>query len=102
MDKPTLNRIFTLHFVFPFLILGIIVLHFINLHNKGSSNPVGIGVKHRKITFYPYFTSKDIIGFLFLFIILVFLIYYLPLLLLDPDNFMLANSIRTPKHIQPE
>ena len=102
VGQPTLNRFFSLHFILPFLIGGLRLLHLVFLHEKGSSNPLGDLNHLNKIPFHPYFSWKDIVGFLFVFIILALLGFFFPTLLGDPENYNHASSIVTPVHIQPE
>jgi len=102
VNNPTLNRFFCFHFFLPFVIAGIVLLHLLLLHKEGSSAPISdsTGVDH--IAFYPYFFVKDLFAFVcFLFIFAVFVLYY-PNMLGDPNNYILADSIHTPKHIVPE
>merc|ERR1711981_1465747 len=92
VDNPTLNRFFALHFLLPFLLVGIIVVHVIALHRHGSNNPTGIDLnKEDNIPFHPYYTSKDIFGLaIFLVIFMVFLFFY-PNFFGEPDNYIPAN-----------
>jgi len=102
VDNPTLTRFFGLHFILPFVILRLTILHLLFLHQTGSNNPLGLNSNISKISFHPYFSYKDLIGFTLLIIILIILIFYFPYLLRDPDNFIPANPLVTPIHIQPE
>lgn len=102
VSTPTLARFFGLHFLLPFLILGISMVHLLFLHQTGSTNPLGINSNKYKLRFHPYFTIKDTLGFIILFLILLILLIYFPYILNDPDNFNPANPIITPIHIQPE
>uniref|UniRef100_A0AAU6PC23 Cytochrome b n=1 Tax=Laticorona longa TaxID=3133674 RepID=A0AAU6PC23_9HEMI len=102
VDNPTLSRFFSLHFLFPFLILMFTVIHLFFLHMTGSNNPIGVNSMFDKIPFHPYFSIKDIFGFC---LVLVFFFYFnlhFPFFLSDPDNFIPANPMVTPVHIQPE
>lgn len=102
INNATLTRFFSIHFILPFIILIIIFIHLIFLHITGSNNPLGINSNFDKITFSPYFIIKDLIGlilFLWIFCILTLLF---PYLLNDHNNFIIANPIITPNHIQPE
>lgn len=102
VGQATLNRFFTLHFLMPFGIVGGVLLHLIFLHHKGSNNPLG-NLRHgRKVPFHPYFTIKDLVGFIGVFFILLVLSFFAPTALIDPDNFIVANPMVTPTHIQPE
>nr|WIG49077.1 cytochrome b [Runcina aurata] len=102
VGQPTLNRFFSLHFLLPFVILGLSGLHIFFLHEKGSSNPLGSLNQINKVYFHPYFSWKDLVGFIFLLMMIVLLGIFYPTLLGDPDNFILANPMVTPVHIQPE
>ena len=102
VDAPTLRRFFALHFLIPFIIIFLVIIHLIFLHEKGSSNPLGLKSSFYMVKFHPYFSVKDLLGFLIYFTILSYFIFWNPWLINDPDNFILANSIVTPKHIQPE
>lgn len=102
VDNATLTRFFTFHFILPFVILACVVIHLLFLHQTGSSNPLGLNINQDKLSFHPYFTFKDIVGFLFLIIFLVLISLIRPYILGDPDNFIPANPLVTPVHIQPE
>lgn len=102
VDNATLTRFYTFHFILPFIILIITIIHLLFLHITGSNNPLGINRNLDKIPFHPYFTFKDLIGFILLIIILITLSLTNPYLLGDPDNFIPANPLVTPVHIQPE
>ncbi len=102
VSNATLNRFFVFHFICPFIVLAIVILHLFFLHIKGSRNPLGISRKSFKIPFTPFFILKDIIGFIFFFFLLFSIIIFFPYFLGDPDNFSIANPIVTPPHIKPE
>nr|AWV84054.1 cytochrome b [Tettigades lacertosa] len=102
VDNATLTRFYSLHFIMPFIILALSMVHLIFLHQKGSNNPIGLSSSVDKISFHPYFSIKDILGFLLVLILFVVFSLLNPYLLSDPDNFIPANSMVTPKHIQPE
>ena len=102
VDNATLNRFFTFHFLIPFLIAAVILIHLLFLHQTGSRNPIGIKRNAEKIPFHPYFTIKDLLGFTVILIILILLTLLAPNLLGDPENFNPANPLVTPVHIQPE
>ena len=102
VGNATLTRFFTLHFLLPFVIAAVTIIHILFLHQTGSNNPLGLKREAYKIPFHPYFTFKDITGFLVITIILVILTLLNPYLLGDPDNFIPANPLVTPAHIQPE
>nr|NP_990975.1 cytochrome b [Pterothrissus gissu]BAD12311.1 cytochrome b [Pterothrissus gissu] len=102
VDNATLTRFFAFHFLFPFVILGATVLHLLFLHETGSNNPAGINSDADKISFHPYFSYKDLLGFVALLIALTSIALFTPNLLGDPDNFIPANPLVTPPHIKPE
>nr|UGS80332.1 cytochrome b [Hemicaecilius mockfordi] len=102
VDNPTLTRFFTFHFLFPFIILALVMVHLLFLHQSGSSNPLGLSLNIDKMSFHPYFSFKDLIGFLALAFILSMTVLISPYFLGDPDNFIPANPLVTPIHIQPE
>nr|AMP43818.1 cytochrome b [Suragina sp. KW-2016] len=102
VDNATLTRFFTFHFIFPFIVAAMTVIHLMFLHQTGSNNPLGINSNIDKIPFHPYFTYKDIVGFMFMLMSLTLLTLINPYLLGDPDNFIPANPLVTPVHIQPE
>lgn len=102
VDNATLTRFFTFHFIFPFIVLALTLIHLLFLHQTGSNNPTGLNSNSDKIPFHPYFTYKDIVGFLVIIIFLTLLTLINPYLLGDPDNFIPANPLVTPAHIQPE
>nr|YP_009987542.1 cytochrome b [Epeurysa nawaii]QBZ38002.1 cytochrome b [Epeurysa nawaii]QBZ38015.1 cytochrome b [Epeurysa nawaii] len=102
VDNPTLNRFFSLHFMLPFILTVFILMHLIFLHENGSSNPLGLKNKIDKISFHPYFSVKDIYGFVMTLFIFSIILFKTPFLFNDPENFTPANSMVTPPHIQPE
>nr|YP_010836961.1 cytochrome b [Dendronotus frondosus]WGC92354.1 cytochrome b [Dendronotus frondosus] len=102
VGQSTLNRFFSLHFLLPFMIGGLSGLHLLFLHDKGSTNPLGETSHVSKIPFHPYFTWKDFVGFLVVLLVLLYLGFFNPFALGDPDNFNEANPMVTPVHIQPE
>nr|WAX39179.1 cytochrome b [Anaplecta sp. 5 ZQW-2020] len=102
VDNATLNRFFTFHFLLPFIISATVMIHLMFLHQTGSNNPLGINSNLDKIPFHPYFTTKDIMGIMVMIMMLVMLTLMNPYLLGDPDNFIPANPLVTPIHIQPE
>lgn len=102
VDNPTLNRFFSLHFTFPFVIVGAVLLHLILLHEVGSNNPLGITLKTENIPFYPYFYVKDLFGFMVLLFVFFLFVFYYPNTLGHPDNYIEANPMKTPLHIVPE
>nr|QGL54723.1 cytochrome b [Sylvia atricapilla] len=102
VDNPTLTRFFALHFLLPFVIAGLTLVHLTLLHESGSNNPLGIPSDCDKIPFHPYYSTKDILGFALMFIPLASLALFAPNLLGDPENFTPANPLATPPHIKPE
>nr|YP_010277770.1 cytochrome b [Cylindromyia intermedia]UHY94311.1 cytochrome b [Cylindromyia intermedia] len=102
VDNATLTRFFTFHFILPFIILATTLIHILFLHETGSNNPMGLNSNSDKIPFHPYFTYKDIVGFSMMIMMLIMLVLINPYLLGDPDNFIPANPLVTPIHIQPE
>nr|ACR81361.1 cytochrome b [Pycnonotus goiavier] len=102
VDNPTLTRFFAIHFLLPFLIVGLTLVHLTLLHETGSNNPLGIPSDCDKIPFHPYYSTKDILGFMLVFIPLAALALFYPNLLGDPENFTPANPLATPPHIKPE
>nr|YP_009545525.1 cytochrome b [Metapenaeopsis barbata]AYO45603.1 cytochrome b [Metapenaeopsis barbata] len=102
VDNATLTRFFTFHFLFPFIVAAATLIHILFIHQTGSNNPLGIVSNIDKIPFHPYFTFKDITGFVVMLTALILLTLLDPYLLGDPDNFIPANPLVTPAHIQPE
>jgi ubiquinol-cytochrome c reductase cytochrome b/c1 subunit len=104
VGQPTLNRFFSLHYLLPFLIVGVVILHIWALHIPGSNNPLGIDVKgpQDQLPFHPYYTAKDAFGVGVALILFAFLIFYAPDLLGHSDNYIKANPLQTPPHIVPE
>ena len=104
VDNPTLNRFFSLHFLLPFLIVGVVLIHLVSLHTVGSNNPTGVQIKTKKdiIPFHPYFTIKDMVGFVAFFLIFGYFLFFYPNSLGHPDNYIPANPMVTPAHIVPE
>jgi len=102
VDNATLSRFFALHFVLPFVLIFIVVIHIVLLHETGSSNPMGTSLNIDKIPFHPYFRWKDIFGVCAVIRVISSVILLTPYMLSDPENFIPANPIITPPHIQPE
>nr|YP_009434647.1 cytochrome b [Tectus pyramis]ATF29379.1 cytochrome b [Tectus pyramis] len=102
VDNATLTRFFSLHFLLPFAIAGLSVLHLLFLHETGSNNPLGLSSDSDKIPFHSYYSFKDLVGFVVLLFFLSLLVLFDPFLLGDPENFIPANPLVTPVHIQPE
>nr|YP_010610822.1 cytochrome b [Paratkina nigrifasciana]WAP91643.1 cytochrome b [Paratkina nigrifasciana] len=102
VDNATLSRFFSLHFLLPFIIVMMVIIHLFLLHITGSNNPIGLNSNSDKIPFHPFFSIKDIMGFMFILTSLLILNMTEPYMLSDPDNFTPANPMVTPIHIQPE
>nr|BCG67182.1 cytochrome b [Amblyomma testudinarium] len=102
VDNNTLIRFFSLHFILPFILMMMSMIHIMLIHEKGSSNPIGTILNIDKIPFHPYFTIKDLLGVMIFMIPFLFLIMLFPYKLMDAENFNMANPMITPPHIQPE
>nr|WNH37242.1 cytochrome b [Synchiropus goodenbeani] len=102
VDNATLTRFFAFHFLLPFIIAAATMIHLLFLHETGSNNPVGLNSNVDKISFHPYYSYKDLIGFTVMLVALASLALFTPNLLGDPDNFTPANPLVTPPHIKPE
>ena len=104
VDNATLNRFFSLHFVLPFVIVGVVILHLIALHRFGSNNPIGIDVKGKQdtIPFHPYYTIKDLFGLGVFLTFFAAAVFFFPNFMGHPDNYIPANPLVTPAHIVPE
>nr|BAC78899.1 cytochrome b [Echinops telfairi] len=102
VDKATLTRFFAFHFILPFIVTALVIIHLLFLHESGSNNPTGIISDSDKIPFHPYYTIKDLLGLMVMIMFLLMLVLFTPDLLGDPDNFTPANPLVTPPHIKPE
>nr|QCL17406.1 cytochrome b [Strigocuscus celebensis] len=102
VDKATLTRFFAFHFILPFIITALALVHLLFLHETGSNNPLGINSNLDKIPFHPYYTTKDALGLTLMLLTLLLLSLFSPDILGDPDNFSPANPLNTPPHIKPE
>ncbi|HMD66846.1 MAG TPA: cytochrome b/b6 [Stellaceae bacterium] len=104
VGNPTLNRFYALHYLLPFIILAVVLLHLIALHRFGSNNPLGIDMRGPQDTlpFHPYFTIKDLFGLTVFLLIYSFFVFYAPNFLGSSDNYIPANPMQTPNHIVPE
>jgi len=102
VDNATLNRFFAFHFILPFIIAAVIFLHLVFLHQTGSNNPLGINCNRDRVPFHTYYSSKDALGIITALSLFIIIILFLPNLLTDPENFLLANPLVTPIHIKPE
>nr|YP_002970759.1 cytochrome b [Helotrephes sp. NKMT027]ACJ69572.1 cytochrome b [Helotrephes sp. NKMT027] len=102
IDNATLTRFFTLHFLLPFIISALVMIHLLFLHQTGSSNPLGLNSNFDKIPFHPFFSTKDLMGMSIMMFMFLLLNMMEPRLLGDPENYLPANPLVTPVHIQPE
>ncbi|KGF68006.1 cytochrome B [Hoeflea sp. BAL378] len=104
VDQPTLNRFFSLHYLLPFMIVGVVILHVWALHVTGQTNPTGVEVKSKTDTlpFTPYATVKDGLGVSVFLLVFAWFIFFMPNYLGHPDNYIMADSLKTPAHIVPE
>ncbi len=102
VGNATLNRFFSLHYLLPFLIAGMTLIHLALLHKDGSNNPLGVNGAIDTVSFYPYFYVKDLFSFLILVLVFSFFVYFYPNMLGHPDNYIPANPMVTPAHIVPE
>ena len=104
VGNPTLNRLYSLHYLLPFIIAGLVVLHIWALHVPGSNNPTGLDIKSKSdaIPFHPYYTIKDGFAMVVFTVLFAFFIFYAPNYLSHPDNYIQANPLQTPPHIVPE
>jgi ubiquinol-cytochrome c reductase cytochrome b subunit len=104
VDNPTLNRFFSLHYLLPFVIVGVVILHIWALHRFGSNNPIGIDMKgpQDQIPFHPYYTVKDAFGLGVFLIVFAGFVFLAPNFFGEPDNYIPANPLVTPAHIVPE
>ena len=102
VDNATLTRFLSFHFFLPFIVAAITIIHLLFLHQTGSNNPLGFSSNIDKIPFHPYYTFKDIVGFVLIIFLLINITLINPYILGDPDNFIPANPLVTPTHIQPE
>ncbi len=102
VDNATLTRFFAFHFLVPFLILGLVIVHLVFLHEVGANNPLGVNSFGDRVSFHPYYSYKDLFGIVFVIFLLMFLVLIFPSVLGDPENFIPANPLVTPVHIIPE
>nr|AAA98691.1 cytochrome b [Microtus rossiaemeridionalis]AAA98692.1 cytochrome b [Microtus rossiaemeridionalis]AAA98693.1 cytochrome b [Microtus rossiaemeridionalis]AAA98695.1 cytochrome b [Microtus rossiaemeridionalis] len=102
VDKATLTRFFAFHFILPFIITALVLVHLLFLHETGSNNPTGLNSDADKIPFHPYYTVKDFLGVLILLMAFMILTLFFPDISGDPDNYTPANPLNTPPHIKPE
>jgi ubiquinol-cytochrome c reductase cytochrome b/c1 subunit len=104
VDNATLNRFYSLHYLLPFMIVGVVALHIWALHVPGNGNPTGVNVKSKEDTvpFHPYYTIKDSYGLIVFLVVLAYVVFFLPNYLGHPDNYIPADPLKTPAHIVPE
>ncbi len=104
VGTPTLTRFYSLHYLLPFIIVALVILHIWALHVHGSNNPLGIDTKGSQdtIPFHPYYTVKDLAGIGVFLVVLSFWVFYFPNYFVHPDNYIPANPLQTPPHIVPE
>jgi ubiquinol-cytochrome c reductase cytochrome b/c1 subunit len=104
VDNATLNRFYSLHYLLPFVIVGVVFFHVIALHITGSNNPLGIDVKSPQdtIPFHPYYTIKDSVGICVYLLVFAALVFFSPNFFASPDNYIPANPLQTPAEIVPE
>ena len=104
VDNPTLNRFYSLHYLLPFMIVGVVVLHIWALHVPGNGNPTGVPVKSAADTvpFHPFYTVKDTYGLVVFLVVFAWVVFYVPNFMGHPDNYIAANPLKTPAHIVPE
>jgi ubiquinol-cytochrome c reductase cytochrome b subunit len=102
VDNATLNRFYSLHYLLPFIIAALAIIHLMALHEHGSNNPLGINSNVDKVPFHPYFTYKDLFGFIIFLLFFSIFLFFNPNLLGHPDNYIPANPLVTPAHIVPE
>jgi ubiquinol-cytochrome c reductase cytochrome b/c1 subunit len=104
VGNPTLNRFYSLHYLLPFVIVAVVLLHLMALHQHGSNNPLGIDRRGPQdaITFHPYYTIKDLFGLCVFLLVFAAFVFYMPNALGHPDNYIPANPMVTPNHIVPE
>lgn len=102
MSNATLTRFYAIHYLFPIVIAVLSLIHIIYLHETGSNNPLGLNRKNEIIKFHPYFSIKDLLGVLIIWLTLGTITLFIPSILIDPENFIPANPLVTPTHIQPE
>jgi quinol-cytochrome oxidoreductase complex cytochrome b subunit len=102
IDNATLNRFFSLHYLMPFILVALVVVHLVFLHEHGSNNPLGIHYSVDAVNMYPYYIIKDLFGVILFFIFFFIFVFFAPNYLGHPDNYIPANAMVTPAHIVPE
>jgi ubiquinol-cytochrome c reductase cytochrome b subunit len=102
VDNATLNRFFSLHYLLPFILAALAVMHLLTLHEHGSSNPLGITANADRLYMHPYYSFKDLVTIFLFFLVLALFLFYAPNKLGHPDNYIPANPMQTPASIVPE
>lgn len=102
VSNATLNRFFSLHYLLPFMLIVLAIVHLIALHESGSNNPIGVNSDAKKVPFHHYYVLKDFFGLVVLGIVLSIVVFFFPYILGDAENFKQANPLVTPVHIKPE
>ena len=103
VNNATLNRFFALHFVLPFILAALALMHLIALHDSaGSGNPLGVSGNYDRLPFAPYFIFKDLITIFIFILVLSMFVFFMPNLLGDSENYVMANPMQTPPAIVPE
>lgn len=102
VDNATLNRFFAIHFILPFVLIALVIIHFLFLHQTGSNNPLGINSDSDRIPFHKYYSIKDFLGYTITIILFSTILMFWPNIFTDPENYLIANPLTTPIHIQPE
>ena len=104
VDNPTLNRFFALHYLLPFMLAGVVILHIWALHVVGQNNPTGVDVQSKTdvVDFTPHATVKDAFGIVIFLLVVAYFVFYMPNFLGHPDNYTVADPLKTPAHIVPE
>lgn len=95
-------RFFSFHFIFPFVLVFLVILHLYFLHENGSGNPFGVSRDEDRIEFHPYFLVKDVVGILEILLLYMIISFFFPYVFMDAENFIPSNPLVTPVHIQPE
>lgn len=102
VENATLNRFFALHFTLPFILIALVVVHILFLHQTGSNNPLGINCDSDRVPFHKYYSIKDALGYAIVLTLFLTILMFAPNIFADPENYLMANPLVTPIHIQPE